>query len=755
MKLTATFIRPWYAILTLCILCAPGTAHAQPADDPGLSEAPPPPPPPPPQPTPSPTPPPTTSVPSRPSDAGRLPSTSPYQGDQLAPAAPPEVHETKQTQVTFGPTTKDERDIYDRLAAPTATGAIGLFHTMTGDVGLPNHLRVGINLQVFKQDSFLISGNATTMGDSNSRFLGNLTIGYTPWKYLELYLAIFNASNQNTRTDPGRTDPEVILSLGDVGAGVKGRVPLAKWMDLGLNLGLKFFNSVSAVSVEGAATNFSADAIASFDLRHAELTKMVPLRFHLNFGYLYDGSINLLPAGQCAISTSNDVCIRSRVVETFGYGIGASRFRLAAAVDAPAKIGPVGLEGFFEYHVEFAVGDGDQTVARALMNDPNVAGDRVTSISLQYVTLGVRVRPVAGLILDTGIDLGLTSPGFQYGPPVPLWNLVLGAAYAFDVVGAARSKIVTTTITRESSRAIIEGKLRGIVRDATTRKPVSGALIKYANRQATPQMSGDDGSFLSYGFPPGPIALDVTRDDYEPAHLESMIPANGETPIEVLLTPRPPQNGIVHIKVSDDAGQPVTTATSRFTSTTTPGTVIDAEGEGAGAFVAKLPPGEYSLDVAAENYLAKQRQVTVVAGQPQSVDVLLRKKPAQSHVSLGKGEIVIKGTIHFGTNNAEIRPDGEQLLDEVADVLVKHPEIKKVRVEGHTDNRGGDQKNLDLSKARAASVVAYLVKQGIDPARLESEGYGASQPLVPNISPANRAKNRRVAFKILDGSVAP
>jgi outer membrane protein OmpA-like peptidoglycan-associated protein len=440
------------------------------------------------------------------------------------------------------------------------------------------------------------------------------------------------------------------------------------------------------------------------------------------------------------------------VVETFGYGIGASRFRLAAAVDAPAKIGPVGLEGFFEYHVEFAVGDGDQTVLRALMNDPTVAGDRVTSISLQYVTLGVRVRPVAGLILDTGIDLGLTSPGFQYGPPVPLWNLVLGAAYAFDVVGASRSKIVTTTITRESAGPLVEGKLRGIVRDAVSKKPVAGALIKYANRQATPQMSGDDGTFLSYGFPPGPIALDISRDDYEPAHLESMIPPNGEMPVEVLLTPRPPQNGIVHVKVSDDAGQPVATATTRFTSPSS-GSVVDAEGEGAGAFVAKLPPGEYSLEVSAEGYLAKQRQVTVATGQPQSVDVLLRKKPATSHVSLGKGEIVIKGTVHFGTNNAEIRPDGEQLLDEVADVLVKHPEIKKVRVEGHTDNRGGEQTNLELSKARAASVVAYLVKQGIDPARLGSEGYGASQPLVPNISPANRAKNRRVAFKILDGNI--
>ena len=112
--------------------------------------------------------------------------------------------------------------------------------------------------------------------------------------------------------------------------------------------------------------------------------------------------------------------------------------------------------------------------------------------------------------------------------------------------------------------------------------------------------------------------------------------------------------------------------------------------------------------------------------------------------------IVLKGVIHFQTNDVEIMPDGQQLLDEVVDVLVANPQIKRVRVEGHTDNRGVPAANLELSKGRARSVMAYLIKQGIDPTRLESEGYGASQPLVPNITAANRTKNRRVAFKILE-----
>ena len=744
-----------FVFVPLCLALSPLAAQAQPADDPGLSE----PPPRPATPTPPATTPPPRPLPVVPHSDASATVMAPPRDESVSAAA--ETHETVDTQVTWiegnGATVGDE-DLYARTAAPTVFGPIGLFRTITGDVGRANNFRVGLSLQLFRQDDFLIAGSNGLKGDTDQRFLGNLTINYTPWKYLELYLALFNSSNQNARAEgpPQRTDPEIILALGDVGAGIKGRLPVTRWFDLALHLGLRFFNSVSSVSVEGSATNFTSDLVASFDLRHAEATSKVPLRFHINFGYLVDNSINLLPANQCAASTSNDACIRSRVVETFGYGIAPSRFRLAAAVDAPLSFlaNRLGLDLIFEYHVDIAVGDGDQTVLRALNNQPGVSADRVTGASAQWLTFGLRVRPVAGLILDAGMDVGLSSPGFQYGSPLPPWNVILGAAYAYDPgAGRGRTKLVTKTITREIAHATVEGRLRGFVRDAATKKPVGGAVIRYLTRRATPQLTAEDGSFVSYGFAPGPLSLEVSRDDYETMKVDSSVPANGETPLEVLLTAKPPQNSPLHVKVSDEAGQAVNAAVRLINSAS--GAVVDAEPDGAAGVGAKLPAGDYLVDVTAEGYLSKQRLVTVSVGQPQNVEVLLRKKPSTSHVSLGKGEITIRGTIHFGTNNAELRPDGEQLLDEVADVLVKHPELRRIRVEGHTDNRGGTEKNLQLSKARAASVVAYLVKQGIDPVRLESEGYGASQPLVPNLTPGNRAKNRRVAFKIVDGGPRP
>ncbi|MCU1278455.1 MAG: hypothetical protein JWM53_2001 [bacterium] len=748
-------------VMALTLLLSPSIVQAQPADDPGLSEPPPKPAPPPTTAPPrtTPTPSATAPTPSATAPAPRSDASATFLAPHDEALTSAEPRETVDTQVTWldaaGPATGDD-DLYARLAAPTVSGPIGLFRAITGDVGRSNNFRVGLSLQLFTQDNFLIAGSGGAKGDTNSRFLGNLTINYTPWKYLELYLALFNSSNQNTRSEgpPDRTDPEVILALGDVGAGVKGRLPVAKWFDLSLHLGLRFFNSVSGVSVLGSATNFEPDLVASFDLRHAEATAKVPLRFHINFGYVVDNSIDLLPAGQCAGHTTDDACIRSRVVETFGYGINPSRFKLAAAVDAPLAFAnnKVGLDLIFEYHVDIAVGDGDTLVGNAVKSAFTAAqqADRVDGNSQQYLTFGARVRPVAGLILDAGLDIGMSSYGFRYGSPLPTWNVLLGAAYAYDPgAGRGRTKVVTKTITREILRGAVEGKLRGFVRDATTKKPIGGAMIKYTTRRATPQLTAEDGSFLSYGFAPGPLSIEVSRDDYEAAKIDTSVPANGETPLEVLLTAKPPAASELRVKVADDAGMPVGTATVRLTNVSS-GAVIDAQQEGMAGFNAKLTAGDWLMEVAAPGYPPKQRTITIVAGQPQNVEVVLRKKPTVSHVSLGRNEINIKGTIHFGTANAELRPDGEQILDEVADVMTKHPEIRKVRVEGHTDNRGNADANLQLSKARAASVVAYLVKVGVDAGRLESEGYGATQPLVPNMTPAQRAKNRRVAFKIVE-----
>jgi OOP family OmpA-OmpF porin len=114
------------------------------------------------------------------------------------------------------------------------------------------------------------------------------------------------------------------------------------------------------------------------------------------------------------------------------------------------------------------------------------------------------------------------------------------------------------------------------------------------------------------------------------------------------------------------------------------------------------------------------------------------------------GQIKILDQVKFKTGSAEILPgpESKDVLDAVLAVLGAHPEIKKVRVEGHTDNRGAAKMNQKLSAARAASVMQWLVGRGVPVERLESAGFGLDRPIDSNLTEAGRKNNRRVEFHI-------
>ena len=91
-------------------------------------------------------------------------------------------------------------------------------------------------------------------------------------------------------------------------------------------------------------------------------------------------------------------------------------------------------------------------------------------------------------------------------------------------------------------------------------------------------------------------------------------------------------------------------------------------------------------------------------------------------------------------------------METVAKHLVDNPWVKRVRIEGYTDNRGSDAFNLDLSRRCAVSVKKFLLEHGVEESRLISEGYGEACPTANNRTKAGRAKNRRMEFIILEPS---
>jgi len=105
--------------------------------------------------------------------------------------------------------------------------------------------------------------------------------------------------------------------------------------------------------------------------------------------------------------------------------------------------------------------------------------------------------------------------------------------------------------------------------------------------------------------------------------------------------------------------------------------------------------------------------------------------------------------VRFDTNRATIKPQSHKLLDQVAGVLLSHPDLLLVQVEGHTDDRGSALRNIVLAQSRAEAVAAYLESKGVPAERLRAVGFGQGRPIATNASTAGRATNRRVAFTVL------
>ena len=105
--------------------------------------------------------------------------------------------------------------------------------------------------------------------------------------------------------------------------------------------------------------------------------------------------------------------------------------------------------------------------------------------------------------------------------------------------------------------------------------------------------------------------------------------------------------------------------------------------------------------------------------------------------------VTLSSEVNFAFDSAELRPQAEETLDEVARRLREHTEVS-IRIEGHTDSVGSAQYNQGLSERRAESVRDYLASQGIDADRMMAVGYGEERPVATNETDEGRALNRRV-----------
>ncbi len=122
--------------------------------------------------------------------------------------------------------------------------------------------------------------------------------------------------------------------------------------------------------------------------------------------------------------------------------------------------------------------------------------------------------------------------------------------------------------------------------------------------------------------------------------------------------------------------------------------------------------------------------------------------PDSESVRVVGDKIELDQKIHFWTNSHVIRGMSYPVLDKLARFLKEHTEYVKIDIEGHADQRGDEEFNVDLSRRRAQSIREFLAKRGIEEARLASEGFGSSRPLVDANNEGAWFMNRRVEFVV-------
>jgi outer membrane protein OmpA-like peptidoglycan-associated protein len=163
-----------------------------------------------------------------------------------------------------------------------------------------------------------------------------------------------------------------------------------------------------------------------------------------------------------------------------------------------------------------------------------------------------------------------------------------------------------------------------------------------------------------------------------------------------------------------------------------------------GKYLVTLPAGKnYGIAVKNEKYLFHSENFEIPASssfQEIVLDIALK--------NITVGSKIVLRNVFYDFDKATIRKESQTELNLLIKLLNDIPKMR-IELSSHTDNKGTEKYNLELSEKRSKSVVEYLVNNGIDANRLESKGYGFSEPIAPNTTDAGRQLNRRTEFKIL------
>jgi outer membrane protein OmpA-like peptidoglycan-associated protein len=679
-------------------------------------------------------------------------------------------------EAPVGPAEWVQRDT-DVAEQNTLNGGAGLLRTQHAQSNAPGQFRLSFVGEWFSAGFLCTSkfpcpdpnGGAPITSDTMSHVGGTLALGVSIAKLgpgiLDGSAAIVTYANSD-----GANRPALLQVLGDTVLGLRYVAPIGDVFHVGLDTDLWLINGSGSVGLDGSATSARFGGLATVDLRG--LSSPVPVRFSANVAYALDNTGDVV--------ASTEAARNQPVTRIERYGLGVNRvdhvdFLLGAeAILAEGRARP-----FVESHVVAAYNRQGYVCSPTNVGFDNcLKNDTVVPAVL---TLGGRFFPwKREFSILAAVDIGLygMSNFIEEVQPVPPWTLYLGLGWTADTWDRPVQKVIEKVAGPSAPRMV---HVVGLVHEKEKNEPVVGAILAYRDHAELSRLAtGPDGKFAD-DVPPGTYAFEIKADGFKPSTCDFRTsapvaappkPSGSQPAPDAVKAPAPsvrppsqveidcpmealPRLGTVIGRLRDaESSQPLSGTQVLLTDAQRKELRGASDASGTVRFE-NVAPGTATLSILADGYLALVTPEEVKARQENTVELLLQKKPSRPEVQVTSKEITIRDQIQFALDSAVILPQSFGILTEVADTLIRHGEIKRVEVQGHTDNSGTADHNKALSEDRAQAVRGWLAAHGVPIERLLARGYGQSRPLAPNVTATNRAQNRRVQFIIVEKEGGP
>jgi len=694
---------------------------------------------------------------------------------------------------------------------PTLGGSTGLYRVREAGSGAPGTFRLQLMGGYYSGKHFLCNENfpcfdpvtgEPSMEDKAQRSLAIFNLSVTPFSFLEAFFTLSNSATYNSQGHP-----QSLQVVGDMNLGVKGFMPHKpdQIFTAGGEADLYLLTGTGGVGLAGPATSFALRALASVDFNNrTDPDKRFPLRAHVNLGYFFDNSAQVIADLEEAPPPEGRGGERISRIERYGLGISrVDAFQIGLGTE---YIHPY-IRPFIEWTLDIPVNrQGYECVITDTVNDRTTSADQCLKLagglatSPSRLSFGARVFPwqATGLAVNLGMDVG-TGGVHRFldetRPETP-YTLWFGLGYTVDVVPKAPKEVEAAKVADLTPE--VRRYVTGRVVEEASGSPVPNAIIHYKDVPMTGLIANNDGLFITQDLPPGEYVFDVRAEGHKdgvcvatipetapgleptatssaepttpeatPDEAPAEAPAEGEQdPAQALVEPTAPfsdQDGNILVPLDCKLAElpPVANITGLLVDGRNGGPVRDAsvtivdkldrslslEVDDAGAFQFRnVPFGEARIRATAPGYLPTIHPINVATREEIKPHVLMNPRPQKLGVTFTKTEVKLNREIEFVGDTTDMILDSAAMLEELAVALMEKPDVGTIEIQVHTDDSGAANYARTMSQERADRIRTSLIDLGVLPRVLEAKGYGPDQPLTPNVSEESRAKNNRVQF---------